>query len=69
MLVTLAVAMKADFANWFNPAESLTPYATAYRYPGETLEPELPEYESALQMAQGLYQFILSCLPPEVQPS
>ena len=69
MLVTLAVALQPDFANWFNAAESLTPYATAYRYPGETFEPEPSEFESALQMSQGLYRFILSSLPPEVHPS
>jgi HEPN domain-containing protein len=69
MLATLAAALKAEFANWFDTAETLTPYATAYRYPGETLEPTRPEFESALQMAQALYQYILSCLPPEVHPS
>lgn len=31
MLVTLAVALKAEFINWFDSAESLTPYAMAYR--------------------------------------
>jgi len=69
MLVTLAAALKSDFTNWFDTAETLTPYATAYRYPGETLEPTRVEFESALQMAQALYQYILSCLPPEVHPS
>ena len=69
MLVTLAVALKPDFADWFTAAETLTPYATAYRYPGETLEPTRPEFESALKMAQELYQYILSCLPTEVHPS
>jgi HEPN domain-containing protein len=69
MLVTLAAAQKAEFTNWFDAAETLTPYATAYRYPGETLEPTRSEFESALQMAQGFYQYIVSCLPPEVHPS
>jgi HEPN domain-containing protein len=69
MLVTLAATLKTDFTQWFDTAEALTPYATAYRYPGETLEPTRSEFEAALQMAKALYQYILSCLPPEVNPS
>ena len=69
MLVTLAIGLKADFAAWNNVAETLTPYATAYRYPGETLEPSHAEFDTAYQMAQNIYQYILSILPPEVHPT
>ena len=69
MLVTLAIGLKDDFANWNNAAEILTPYATAYRYPGETLEPSRSEFELAFQMAQSIYQYIYSDLPPEVHPT
>jgi len=69
LLVTLAATLKADFKNWFDTAEALTPYATAYQYPGETLEPTRSEFEAALQMAKSLYRYILSSLPPEVQPT
>ena len=69
LLVTLAAALKTEFTNWFDTAETLTPYATAYRYPGEMCGPTQAEFKSALQMAEGLYQYILSNLPPEVHPA
>ncbi len=69
MLVTLAADLKAEFTSWYDAAETLTPYATAYRYPGEILEPTRSEFESALKLAQELYQYNLSSLPAEVHPS
>jgi hypothetical protein len=52
-------------------AITLTPYATAYRYPGEstTLEPSRVESAEALKLASDLVNFVLSLLPNEVQPN
>src|SRR2546423_15099139 len=52
-LIELAEAYDADFANWQDAAVILTPYATAYRYPGEsaTLEPSRMEFDEALDLA------------------
>ena len=33
-------------------AESLTPYATEFRYPGDIIEPEKDDVEEALEMAE-----------------
>ena len=48
----------------------LTPYAVAYRYPGESavLEPERAEFDEALRAAGEFVQFVFSILPPEVRP-
>jgi hypothetical protein len=46
----------------------LTPYAAAYRYPGEsaTLEPSQEEFDEALRLATDLVQFVVALLPPEI---
>lgn len=69
-LVGLAAACEPGFTNWVNVASLLTPYATAYRYPGEAavLEPGRQEFEDALASATGLVAYVRSALPSEVQP-
>jgi len=49
-------------------AERLTPYATLFRYPGEVLEPELSEFQQALDDAGQFCAFVLDLLPSEVHP-
>jgi HEPN domain-containing protein len=68
LLITLAAPLEAGFASWLDAAERLTPYAAAFRYPGEVMEPDREEFDQALQAAAGLYAFVLSLLPEEVHP-
>jgi len=70
-LVQIAARYAAAFSGWMDAAITLTPYATAYRYPGgsATLEPTRAEFDEALNLAGNLGNFVLSLLPPEVQPS
>ena len=51
-------------------ASLLTPYAVAYRYPGESavLEPDRAEFDEALRAASDVVQFVLSLLPSDVKP-
>lgn len=69
-LVDLASSYESSFKDCEDAAIHLTPYATAYRYPGEssTLEPSRAEFEEALKLAGNLVAFTCSLLPPEVQP-
>lgn len=67
-LVQRAAGVEPGFNAWEETAENLTPYATAYRYPGPVMEPGRLEFEQALAEADGLYRFILSLLPEEVRP-
>ena len=55
----------SDFTDWMEAAIALTPYATAYRYPGESavLEPSRDEFDEALQFAEHLVEFVISVLP------
>ena len=66
LLVTMASEVEPKFTSWFEVAEQVSPYATAYRYPGEILEPTEEEYLQAYKAASEFYQFICSLLPAEV---
>jgi HEPN domain-containing protein len=66
LLVTLASEIEPKFTVWFDVAEQVSPYAIAYRYPGETLEPTEEEFQQAYKAAGRFYDFICSLLPIEV---
>lgn len=66
LLMAQAAEVEPKFKKWFDIAEQVSPYATAYRYPGETLEPDVNEFNKAFQAALKFYDFVCSLLPPEV---
>lgn len=66
LLVTMASEVEPKFTSWFEVAEQVSPYATAYRYPGEILEPTEKEYLQAYKAASEFYQFVCSLMPAEV---
>jgi hypothetical protein len=47
------------------PAEILTPYASAFRYPGLTDSPmpSQDEFDDALRHAEAIYNFVANLLP------
>ncbi len=69
-IIEQAVALEPSFAQLKIAAESLTPYAFAYRYPNETafLEPSREEFDEAVKQAQAVYDFVLNLLPMEARP-
>lgn len=66
LLVTLASEIEPKFTEWFDVAEQVSPYAIAYRYPGETLEPTEDEFQQAFKAANRFYDFVCSVLPMEL---
>jgi HEPN domain-containing protein len=70
-IIQVAARYDAGFTDWMDAATTLTPYATAYRYPGEcaTLEPSREEFDEALKLAGDLFTFACSLLPAEVRPN
>jgi HEPN domain-containing protein len=69
-LVIQAAPLDKGFDALEKPAEILTPYVSAFRYPGGSDEP-MPareEFDEALQHAQTIYDFVLSLLPTEARP-
>jgi HEPN domain-containing protein len=69
-LITLASRYEPGYSAWIDAGIILTPYATAYRYPGESsvLEPSREEFEEANHYAADLVQYVFSLLPIEVRP-
>ena len=69
-LVTRAAKLDASFSQHAKAASFLTPYVSAFRYPGGSHEP-MPtreEFDEALQHAQAIYDFVLNLLPPHARP-
>jgi HEPN domain-containing protein len=69
-LIAEAADGTPDFAQFEEAAEILTPYVSAFRYPGLTEDamPSQAELDAALEHAQALYDFVLNLLPAEARP-
>lgn len=48
-------------------ADVLTPYVTAFRYPGDIMEPAAPDAEEAIVMAERIVAFVLQRMPDEAK--
>jgi len=59
-----------DFEQFVKAAAVLTPYFSAFRYPGGSGEPmpSRDEFAEALQHAQAIYDFVLRLVPQEARP-
>jgi HEPN domain-containing protein len=68
-LVADAADSTPDFAQFEEAAETLTPYASAFRYPGITEDsvPSREEFDVAPKHAQTIYDFVLLRLPAEAR--
>ena len=67
LLVTRAAAVSPDWARLLPDAELLTPYATAFRYPDEFLEPTPEEFGDALMAAEKIHGAVVTT-QPELAP-
>jgi hypothetical protein len=65
-----AASLHKGFETIEEPAEILTPYVSAFRYPGGSYEPmpSREEFDEALQHAQTIYAFVLNLVPAEARP-
>ena len=65
-----AATLDQGFDALGKPAEILTPYVSAYRYPGGADEPmpSREEFDEALQHALAIYDFVLNLLPAAARP-
>jgi HEPN domain-containing protein len=65
LLVKQAAKLNPGFSQFEKAASVLTPYVSAFRYPGGSDEP-MPtrgEFDEALQHAQAIYDFVMKQLP------
>ena len=69
-LVLQTVEVLPEFTRFTGAAEILTPYVSAFRYPGLTDDamPSREEFDVALQHAQTIYDFVVNLLPAEAKP-
>lgn len=67
-LVRQAACCEPRFVAWLQTGRLLTPYARAFRYPGDLETPTEQQFRQALCAAQGIWDFVLSTLPDEVHP-
>ena len=68
LLIERAMQVEPVFGTWSDAGDRLTPFATAYRYPGIDDQPELGEFEEAVEDAKSIVRQVLSFLPPELHP-
>ena len=67
-LLGLAMRYDATFSACLDAGARLTPFATAYRYPGDIEEPEPEEFDEALADAELIDGAVLAKLPGDVHP-
>ena len=70
VLTDLACEVDSNFSKLADAADTLTPYATRFRYPNATfaVEPQPAEDNEAVTHAQTIYDFVLTLLPPMARP-
>jgi HEPN domain-containing protein len=66
-LVERCTKAAPGFADLQEAAESLTPFATAFRYPGDVLEPEQSDVLDGIELAELVFNVVLSRIPVEVK--
>lgn len=67
VLLDMCSLSEPGFHDLKDVADTLTPYATEFRYPGDAIEPERYEAEEALEMAASVLEFVIQKLPSEFE--
>jgi len=63
VLVEQGMEVDPTFETLLDIADILTPYAVAFRYPGDVLEPEYADVVEALEISREVLTFVLSKIP------
>lgn len=66
-LIEQCEGLDRTFEQIRDACEILTPYATAFRYPGDVLEPDLSDVEEALRLAKIVLDFVHQRMPEKVK--
>jgi HEPN domain-containing protein len=66
-LVEQCIDIDPDFAQLREAAETLTPFATVFRYPGDVLEPEPSDVLEGMVFAEMVVEFVQARVPDEVK--
>ncbi len=68
-LLTKCASSDQTFTCWVEVAATLTPYATAFRYPSDDPDPPLTDAHDAIRMAKQLLEFVEGKLITEERPA
>ena len=63
VLLVSCISFNQSFSSFYEIAETLTPYATEFRYPSDVIEPEREEAEEAIAMAGTVVKFVIELIP------
>jgi HEPN domain-containing protein len=63
VLLDLCFQSDPEFRRWDDAADILTPYATEFRYPSDSLEPEEEDAQQAIALASSILDFVTQKLP------
>jgi HEPN domain-containing protein len=63
VLLGFCLSFDIGFQSLQDAANTLTPYATEFRYPGDTIEPKRGDAEQAMEMAALILNFVVQRLP------
>jgi HEPN domain-containing protein len=66
-LVEQSIDVDPDFAQLREAVETLTPFATVFRYPGDVLEPEPSDVLEGMVFAERVVEFVQARMPDEVK--
>lgn len=66
-LLEQSLVFDRDFETLRDAAEILTPFATMFRYPGDTLEPDINDVDEAIKLAATVVDFVLGKMPTQVR--
>jgi len=67
VLIEQCMDLDRTFEQIRDISEILTPYATAFRYPGDVLEPDPSDAEEAFRLAGVVLDFVLQRMPEYVK--
>ena len=67
-LVEQAARLDGAFGQLTEHAETLSPFAWRFRYPGDLLEPSESEARKAVGLAQEAFDFVLQRVPEDACP-
>jgi hypothetical protein len=66
-LVEQCKELDIEFEQIMDFSSILTPYAIAFRYPGDVIEPDPQDADEALRLAVEVFDFVLNKMPDDVK--
>jgi HEPN domain-containing protein len=67
ILVEQCLEFDRSFESIRDIADVLTPFATAFRYPGDVLEPDPDDAKEALEAATEIIEFVYARIPDDIK--